>query len=161
MAGESNPSRPLHPIPLPRGGGVSVYFAQCDRMIKIGKSRNPASRIQSLQTGSFMRVRMLAVAAIESDAASFEIERRLHEQFAWSRRRGEFFKVTPPLQKVIAAVAAGFDVRQALAETEIECRQLSAKTSRLDRCKELTPPVTENAARRRKRLRAEQRGVMR
>lgn len=136
---------------------MSVYFLAQGRLVKIGKSSNPIERVKSLQTGAFLRLRLLAVAEITSDAQSYEIERRLHEQFSWSRKRGEFFAVTRPLNDLIAAVASGMSVVDAMALTANECRRLANKVGRLDGCKAITPPVVENSARRRKRLRTEAR----
>lgn len=130
---------------------MSIYFLSHGNRVKIGKSSNPESRVRSLQTGAFIKLRLLAVAEIASDAQSFEIERRLHDQFAWSRQRGEFFTLTKPLREVIAAVAAGMNINDAIAASAKECRQLENKAKRLRGCKAITPPVHENARKRRRR----------
>lgn len=136
---------------------MSVYFLSHGNSVKVGKSADPESRVRALQTGAFMKLRLLAVAVIPSDLQSFEIERQIHDQFAWSRRRGEFFSTSRPLQRLIAAVASGMDVRDALEATAKECRVLTNKAKMLQGCKAITPPVTENAHKRRKRLRSEAR----
>lgn len=138
---------------------MSVYFLGHGNLVKIGKSANPEARVRTLQTAAFMRLRLLAVAEIASEAQSYEIERQLHEQFAWSRKRGEFFRASAPLRELIAAVAAGMDVREAMARTATKCRQLANKQRRLQGCKAVTPPVAENTHKRRKRLRAEARAM--
>lgn len=134
---------------------MSIYFLSHGNRVKIGKSSNPESRVRTLQTGAFIRLRLLAVAKIESDAQSFEIERQLHEQFGWSRHRGEFFTLTKPLREVIAAVAAGMDIRDAIKASAPECKKLSRKKNRLNGCKAITPPVPENRRKRRRREEAE------
>lgn len=136
---------------------MSVYFLSHGDLVKIGKSSDPGARVKALQTGAFLRVRLLAVADIASNAQSYEIERQLHEQFAWSRKRGEFFAFSRPLRELIAAVAAGVDVRDAMALCSKECRRLSNKANLLRASKRTTPPVAENARARRTRLRDESR----
>lgn len=138
---------------------MSVYFLAHGNLVKIGKSADPDARVRTLQTAAFMRLRLLAVADIASEAQSYEIERRLHEQFAWSRKRGEFFRTSAPLRELIAAVAAGMDVREAMRLTADQCRQLARRQGRLQACKAVTPPVAENTHKRRKRLRAEARAM--
>lgn len=136
---------------------MSVYFINHGSMVKIGKSSDPDSRLKTLQTGTSLRLHVLAVAEINSEAESYEIERQLHEQFAWSRKRGEFFSSSLPLRQLIAAVASGMDVRLAMKLAEKSCRKHTHGASSLRACKLITPPVAENANRRRKRLRAEAR----
>lgn len=137
---------------------MNVYFMAHGNLVKIGKSSDPEGRLKTLQTGAFMRVRLLAVAKIDSEAQSYEIERQLHEQFAWSRRRGEFFSLSRPLKELIAGVSAGMDVREAMSLTSKSCRKMAANAKALRARKAVTPPVAENARKRRTRLRAEARG---
>lgn len=137
------------------GGGVNVYFIAQGTLIKIGKSACPASRLKQLQTGTGVRLQLLATANVASDAAAYEVERRLHQLFAWSRRRGEFFSSSMPLRQLIAAVASGTDVHSAMALAEKSCRKRTNKSKALIGCKATTPPVLENSAKRRKRIRAE------
>ena len=136
---------------------MSVYFLRSGGLVKIGKASDPAARVRALQTASPIRLTLLAVAPIQSDAQSYEIERRLHEMFAWSRKRGEFFDLSVPLRQLIAAVAAGVGIEQAMADCQSLCARRTKKRVALVKSKLTTPPVAENAARRRKRLRAEQR----
>jgi hypothetical protein len=133
---------------------MSVYFLAHGTLVKIGKSADPDARAKALQTGAFLRVRLLAVAEIGSDAQSYDIERQLHEQFGWSRKRGEFFSMSKPLRELIAAVAAGFDVRDAMRLSAPECRRLSNAAHLLRSSKQTTPPVAVNARARRKQSRA-------
>lgn len=140
---------------------MSVYFMSHGGLVKIGKSSDPESRLKALQTAAFMRIRLLAVADIASEARSYEVERKLHEQFAWSRKRGEYFAMTRPLRNLIAAVAAGMDVCEAMSLCAKECRRMAGRAHLLKSSKLTTPPVAENSSRRRKRLREEQRAAQR
>jgi integrase/recombinase XerD len=71
-----------------------VYFIQAgdDGPIKIGRSRRPLERFESLRGGSPLPLRLL----LTYRAGELE-ERRLHERFAPFRRSGEWFEPAEPL----------------------------------------------------------------
>lgn len=62
--------------------------------VKIGKSRDPVSRVNNLQTSSPTKLRTLFI--LEGDR-----ERELHALFAEYRVRGEWFRVEGALKKFI------------------------------------------------------------
>jgi uncharacterized protein YozE (UPF0346 family) len=62
--------------------------------VKIGKSRDPVSRVNNLQTSSPTKLRTLFI--LEGDR-----ERELHAVFAEYRVRGEWFRVEGALKKFI------------------------------------------------------------
>lgn len=75
-------------------GSKQLYFVQGEQtgLIKIGSSTSPINRLESMQTGSPEKLKLLFYIdnAVES-------ERVMHEQFAGVRHRGEWFKPTPEL----------------------------------------------------------------
>ncbi len=86
--------------PRPRSGGV--YFVQAGEggPIKIGVASNVRERLQTLQTGSAVVLRLLGVAY---DATAPE-EAALHERFAAHRIRGEWFRPAADLLEHVAAL---------------------------------------------------------
>ena len=93
-------------------GPVLCYFIGGQRgPIKIGYSVDPESRLRSLQSGSPVK---LAILAVEQGGASREAA--YHEQFAADRLHGEWFKRTPALTKLIARLTKQID-RRAAAES--------------------------------------------
>lgn len=80
------------PAVRPRSGGF-VYFIGGDfDTMKIGWTRDPAKRLRALQTGS--PVRLYLVAVIRGDRS---LERQYHERFRSSWSHGEWFTKTPEL----------------------------------------------------------------
>lgn len=72
-----------------------VYFAIEDvpgGFVKIGRARNPAKRMLSLQTGTPRPLRLLCV--IQGGA---QLEAALHAAFAADRMSGEWFRASPRL----------------------------------------------------------------
>lgn len=68
-----------------------IYFAEQvgGRLVKIGWTKGcPKRRVQSLQTGSPMKLRLLGTIAAES----VDDEKRLHTKFADLRVHGEWFR---------------------------------------------------------------------
>ncbi len=79
-----------------------VYFARAsDGRIKIGTSRTPSKRRNSLASDSGMDVRILATTP-----GSYARERELHAQFAAHRLRGEWFAPAPELLAFIETLKA-------------------------------------------------------
>lgn len=83
----------------------SVYFIQptAGGLIKIGVATNPTSRLQSLQTGCPVELRILGIVPDVGQV----VETELHQRFAASRVRGEWFDPTPDLVAYIAEHAKG------------------------------------------------------
>lgn len=63
-----------------------------DGPIKIGRSRNPGSRLLELQTGNARRLRVVASYELTHDEAC-DAERRLHEELADWALSGEWFQL--------------------------------------------------------------------
>lgn len=66
--------------------------------VKIGHSRNIAKRIESLQTGNPLPIRLLAKVP-RTDAA--KLERGLHGMLAADRLEGEWFRYSENVANVI------------------------------------------------------------
>jgi len=56
--------------------------------IKIGKSKHPQKRLAQLQTGTGGKLVLLQAFDVENDLV---VEKRLHQMFWKSRKRGEWF----------------------------------------------------------------------
>ena len=61
-------------------------------LVKIGYSLNPDRRCASLQTGSTAELRVAHVAEVAQDRAQI-LERKLHQEMAHARVRGEWFAI--------------------------------------------------------------------
>ncbi|GEL75182.1 GIY-YIG nuclease family protein [Myxococcus virescens] len=85
------------PAPQPR-----VYFIQAGEMgpIKIGSSRNPATRLLELQTGNPEPLFLCATSP-----GGVEAEQQLHEDFASLRMTGEWFRPAPELIDYVQFIA--------------------------------------------------------
>jgi len=81
-----------------------VYFIRSgpapDGLIKIGATWDPHQRLRDLQVGSSEQLTLLAV--MPGDTAT---EAHLHRAFAHPRVRGEWFRPTPELLRLIAEAA--------------------------------------------------------
>lgn len=89
----------LDPPPPARDG--EVYFVQAATgQIKIGHSGYALSRLECLQTGSPVRLRLLAVTP-----GSMVLEHELHRRFASARLHGEWFRPVPELLTFIKEIA--------------------------------------------------------
>jgi hypothetical protein len=62
---------------------------------KIGITRNPVSRLCSIQTGSHQKLEIIALLPIPGRATVQALEHALHDAFADSRLSGEWFSVSP------------------------------------------------------------------
>lgn len=76
-----------------------VYYLICDAgqgslMIKIGKSVDPASRLQQLHSGCPFRFETIGMVACTRDERAYKLEAHLHRTFADRRINGEWFKFT-------------------------------------------------------------------
>ena len=76
-----------------------VYFAQSESgQVKIGYTAGSLkSRAASLQTGSPHKIEMKAAIY----GAGHSVERSLHQMFSVDRMKGEWFKASPELEKII------------------------------------------------------------
>jgi hypothetical protein len=83
-------------VRAPKSGGVYA-IAGAIGYVKIGKAKNIAHRIDELQTGHPVRLRLLAV--LSRDPAH---ERVLHERWSHLRSEGEWFKRDTELNHFIA-----------------------------------------------------------
>lgn len=78
---------------------MHVYFIEArypndpHPFTKIGKARDPAARMAELQVGSVGRLKLLGTLRCDSDAAAFLLERRLHNLYERSHRRGEWYRL--------------------------------------------------------------------
>lgn len=63
-----------------------------DGPIKIGRSRNPGSRLCELQTGNARRLRVVVCYELSHDEAC-DAERQLHEELASWAMAGEWFQL--------------------------------------------------------------------
>ena len=76
-----------------------VYFVQAfgERdliRIKIGRSRNPESRMRQLQVGSAVKLKMLGTVKCRDESHAQSIEKFAHSIFHKQRRRGEWFHLS-------------------------------------------------------------------
>lgn len=78
-----------------------IYFIRdtASGDIKIGFSGNPSRRLAILQTGHANHLELLGVIS-----GSLTEEQALHERFANSHKRGEWFRPTPDLVDFVAAL---------------------------------------------------------
>ena len=76
----------------------SVYFAQMGAAgpIKIGMAREPAKRIDTIQSGNPYPLTVLLTVA-PAWTSTRDLERRLHHLFSNNRMRGEWFESTADL----------------------------------------------------------------
>lgn len=72
-----------------------VYFIGSERLVKIGRSREPLERIRSLQTGHVETLALLLVIP------NGEREREFHQRFSHLRARGEWFERGDDLMRFI------------------------------------------------------------
>lgn len=63
-----------------------IYFIQCQKYIKIGKSKDPDIRIKNLQVGNPFLLTLLKVLDLND-----EYEIKLHRIFHTRKIRGEWF----------------------------------------------------------------------
>jgi hypothetical protein len=79
---------------------MSVYFITAREvgMVKIGCAFNPRSRFNTIQTSSPVEVALEAWVS-----GSYPEEREFHSRFAHLRVRGEWFKLTPEIEEIIAS----------------------------------------------------------
>lgn len=82
-----------------------VYFIQSGELVKIGTSRDPRKRFQTLRLGSPAPLRLLACIP-----GGRPEERALHNRFARCRRHGEWFDATAELLEFIHSLRESLNV---------------------------------------------------
>ena len=84
-----------------------VYFVKTDAippMVKIGKARNPEERMATLQTGCPYELILIGTIQCRSDMHAEACEKRLHGEFKLERRRGEWFRYTDNMARIVATL---------------------------------------------------------
>jgi hypothetical protein len=97
-------ARALREHPEPPDLRGFVYLVCCGDRYKIGRTRDVAKRLRSLQTAASLPLVLVASAAVEDSAAS---EAELHRRYAHRRTHGEWFALTPDdLAAIVAEIGA-------------------------------------------------------
>jgi hypothetical protein len=89
------------PPPRVETGGY-VYFVQMFNDIKIGSTRDVARRLEELQTAHAQTLRLVGHFYATQPR---RIEAQLQKEFHESRARGEWFRMTPDIRRLIRAKA--------------------------------------------------------
>ncbi len=93
---------------------ISAFGEHELKRIKIGYSRDPADRLQKLQTGSPVKLEMLGVIKCRDDSHAKSIEKLAHNIFHKQRKRGEWFNLSRKhlgqIKSLIATAAARQEV---------------------------------------------------
>jgi hypothetical protein len=85
-----------------------VYFIlnEESRAIKIGRARDVAKRLKTLQTSSPAPLKSLGAAALANEKAAADFEAKLHAEFADIRLTGEWFRAEAKLLERIRVLVA-------------------------------------------------------
>lgn len=112
-----------------------VYFIKAfgqHPMIKIGKSKNPKSRLSELQVGSPVKLTLMGTVRCQSDYHALQVEKLAHHLFRKQNRRGEWFRMAEGAEDMInrlvtrvAAEHASTDAGNAL------CAELDREVGRI------------------------------
>lgn len=80
-----------------------IYFIlnEDSHAIKIGRAKDLAKRLNTLQTSSPAKLRLIKSVQVEGSKAAHELEQSLHKQFSEIRLAGEWFKAEANLLKYI------------------------------------------------------------
>ena len=91
-----------------------VYFITCteDKLLKIGHSRDPSARLQTLGRTSPHRLKLVASIPFEDIDQAREFEDMLHDRLSAYRRRGEWFTLNGRLKDLVYAAAMGHSREQ-------------------------------------------------
>jgi hypothetical protein len=88
---------------------ASVYFIRCGGYVKIGASRSPSARLESIRTvGGVLAPFLLDLSGAEmiaTEPGGFTREKALHARFKHLRHTGEWFSEAPDLTKYIDSLA--------------------------------------------------------
>jgi len=93
--------------------------------VKIGACTNPARRLRMLNTGSPVRLEMVA-----SMPGSIELERRIHKALTAVRERGEWFTHGPLVAAVLEWMAVGDPALWPETEAKVRAFMASYSTDR-------------------------------
>ncbi|MEM8504947.1 MAG: GIY-YIG nuclease family protein [Cyanobacteria bacterium P01_D01_bin.1] len=80
---------------------IYFIFNEDSNAIKIGRAKNVAKRLRTLQTSSPAELRLLKTISVEGIAAAQSLELELHERFKALRLNGEWFKVDASLKAYV------------------------------------------------------------
>jgi hypothetical protein len=87
--------------------GAGVYFVADDAgHVKIGHSDDTLKRLSQLQTGNSVPLHILHVSREPDVYRRVDLESMLHDRFAASRLRGEWFKLAGPIAKYVKQICA-------------------------------------------------------
>jgi hypothetical protein len=94
---------------LQRGSAIWMYAIQAgdDGPVKLGVSRNPQKRIETLQVANAAELRFLGVWQVLAPE-----EKQMHGEFADLRIRGEWFAPTPALLHAVSCYHDPFWVNE-------------------------------------------------
>lgn len=92
-----------------------VYFIRSGDHVKIGFSRNPEARMESLRAGLAH-----APVLLGHTEAMMQDERRLHKKFNHIRKHGEWFDATPELLNFIPKWLAKKEAENAIEAAEMD-----------------------------------------
>lgn len=95
------PTPSMHPLGAPATSGV--YFVRCREFIKIGSTGNARKRLASLSVSIPYELDLLAFLGTPDRQSAYVLEKRLHEQFASCRFRGEWFRDHADIRAFILA----------------------------------------------------------
>lgn len=121
----------------PRGKGlknagelVFVYFIKTEAlppMVKIGKARNPEERMATLQTGCPYELKLIGTVTCRSDMHAEAAEKRLHAHFQAERTRGEWFRYTDRVARIVASIVG--KPASAIHDSINACHEISRQKS--------------------------------
>src|SRR5579864_7939390 len=97
------------------GPNAEIYFALDirSRLIKIGCVRGepfsncPVTRVRQLSTALGSPLQLLGALPIGEDEYDLEVERELHQRFASTREKGEWFRLSEDMVKFIRTELCG------------------------------------------------------
>lgn len=93
-----------------RNTKASVYFIRCGGYVKIGASRSPAKRLDSIRTiGGVLAPSLLDLSGAEliaTEPGGFTREKALHVRFKHLRHTGEWFSEDAELTRYVESLRA-------------------------------------------------------
>lgn len=94
--------RPLPPVPRHLKGWSYLYVIEGLMSVKIGHAKKPLVRMKELQTGHDARLALRAAVP-----AHTSLEAALHVRFAYLHLAGEWFMLTPEMERFIDDLQRG------------------------------------------------------
>jgi hypothetical protein len=104
--GDGPPSSPWVP---PMFSQCEIYFIVVGDAVKIGRSVNAQKRALEIQTSHHAKIAPSVVVC-----GTHATERHLHDHFAADRIRGEWFRLTPAIARMISQLSEGADIASLL-----------------------------------------------